>query len=66
MATHGSIGEFNSSKGGWVFYTERLEQYFAANEVVSADKQMGNITHLLRTRYLPTDEKSVSTSKANR
>ena len=39
MATHGSLGEFNSSKEGWVSYTERLEQYFAANEVVSADKQ---------------------------
>ena len=39
MATHGSIGEFNSSKEGWVSYTEWLEQYFAANEVVSADKQ---------------------------
>ena len=39
MATHGSLGEFNSSKEGWVSYTEQLEQYFAANEVVSADKQ---------------------------
>ena len=39
MATHGSIEEFNSSKEGWVSYTEWLEQYFAANEVVSADKQ---------------------------
>ena len=39
MATHGSIGEFNSGVEDWASYTERLEQYFAANDVEDADKQ---------------------------
>ena len=30
MATHGSIGEFNSEKETWTAYTERLEEYFLA------------------------------------
>ena len=54
MATHGSIEEFNSSKEGWVSYTEWLEQYFAANEVVSADKQQANYYSLVADQ-IPTN-----------
>ena len=36
---HGSVGPFDSSQEDWHFYTERLEQYFAANNVAGAEKQ---------------------------
>ena len=39
MATHGTIGEYNHSNEDWVSYCERLEHYFAANDVNDADKQ---------------------------
>ena len=39
MAKHGSIGEFDSDRETWKSYTEQLTQYFAANDVESADKQ---------------------------
>ena len=32
-ATHGNIGEFNTKCEDWVSYTERLEQYFTANDI---------------------------------
>ena len=36
---HGTIGEFNSTQEDWTSYTERLQQYFAANDVEDEDKQ---------------------------
>ena len=33
MATHGTVGEFNSTREDWVSYIERLEQYFVANGI---------------------------------
>ena len=33
------MGEFNPEKETWTAYTERLEQYFEANDVASAEKQ---------------------------
>ena len=39
MATHGSVGKFEPEKETWTAYTERLEQYFEANNVASAEKQ---------------------------
>ena len=39
MATHGSIGEFDPDREDWTSYTERLEQYFTANDVKDAGKQ---------------------------
>ena len=39
MAKHGSIGEFGSDREMWKSYTERLIQFFAANNVESASKQ---------------------------
>ena len=32
-AIHGSVGEFDASKENWTSYTERLQQYFAANDI---------------------------------
>ena len=39
MATHGSINAFDSSQEDWTAYTERMEQYFAANDVDAATKR---------------------------
>ena len=39
MATHGSIGEFDSDKETWAAYTERLQEYFLANDADVAEKQ---------------------------
>ena len=39
MAVHGIIGEFQSTQEKWLSYTERLEQYFTANDIVGGDKQ---------------------------
>ena len=39
MATHGSIGPFEPKEEDWTSYTERLEQYFTANDVEDAGKQ---------------------------
>ena len=39
MATHGTLGEFDSSREDWTSYSERLEQYFHANDVDSPEKQ---------------------------
>ena len=38
MATHGSIGEFDSEKEDWTSYTG-VEEYFVANDVDDATKQ---------------------------
>ena len=37
IATHGRLGEFNSSQEDWESYVERLELYFAANDVSERD-----------------------------
>ena len=39
MATHGSIGEFKNAQEDWQSYIERLQQYFVANDVKTAEKQ---------------------------
>ena len=35
----GTIREFNSTQEDWASYAERLQQYFAANNVEDEDKQ---------------------------
>ena len=37
-ATYGSIGEFDSAREDWVSYTERLEQYFTANDIKAEEE----------------------------
>ena len=40
MATyHGTVGEYDSEREQWLAYAERLEFYFAANDVNSPEKQ---------------------------
>ena len=36
--THGRVGEFDPNLEDWTSYTERLQQYFTANDVAE-DKQ---------------------------
>ena len=38
MATHGRVFEFNSAQEDWPSYADRLEQYFAANEIKDEEK----------------------------
>ena len=38
-AIHGHLGEFDSTQEEWEMNTERLEQYFTANDVRDAGKQ---------------------------
>ena len=38
-ARHGSLGEFDQSKGDWTSYIERAKQYFTANDIVDGAKQ---------------------------
>ena len=46
---HGTIGEFDSGIEDWTSYTERLEQYFVANNV-GEDKQTSS--RLLSSVYV--------------
>ena len=39
MATHGNIGEYDPQKEDWTSYSERLTEYFTANDVDDAAKQ---------------------------
>ena len=39
MASHGTIGEFDSDRETWKSYTEWLTQYFVANDIDSAGKK---------------------------
>ena len=38
MATHGTIGEFDSKSKDWTSYTEQLQQYFIASDVEGAER----------------------------
>ena len=39
MATKHGIGEFDSTREDWTSYTERLAQYFVANDITDARKK---------------------------
>ena len=39
MATHASVGTFEDGREEWTSYTERLEQYFEANDIKTAEKK---------------------------
>uniref|UniRef100_A0A8C2FFT4 Gypsy retrotransposon integrase-like protein 1 n=2 Tax=Cyprinus carpio TaxID=7962 RepID=A0A8C2FFT4_CYPCA len=39
MAMFGTVGEFVEDSGDWLEYTERLEHFFAANEITDEDKK---------------------------
>ena len=64
MATHGTVGEFNSTREDWVSYTERLVQYFVANSISEeGDKRRaillsscGGATHQLIRNLVAPDK----------
>ena len=39
MATHGKIGEFDTTLESWDTYIERLELYFVANGITEAERK---------------------------
>ena len=39
MATHRSVGAFEDGREEWTSYTERLEQYFEANDIKTSEKK---------------------------
>ena len=39
MTTQGSIAQFDLDKEIWTAYTEKLKEYFLANDVESAEKK---------------------------
>ena len=42
MAAHfGKIGEFDEKQEEWTQYVERLDHFYAANEIDNADKKRG-------------------------
>ena len=50
MAQHGTIGEFDPEKEDWTSYTERLQQYFTANDVDNASKQRAILLSVCRPK----------------
>ena len=40
MANHGTIGEYDPQKEDWTSYSERLQEYFTANDVDAAAKSV--------------------------
>ena len=38
-ARHGSLGEFDQSKGEWTLYIEQAKQYFTINDIADRAKQ---------------------------
>ena len=67
-SSHGHIGEFNSQLEDWRSYTERMQNYFIANDIKSESKQRaillsvcGPRTYkLIRSLLLPQEPKDVS------
>ena len=39
MSSFNIVGEFDSAREDWLSYTERLQQFFAANDITNATKQ---------------------------
>ena len=39
MANHGTIGEYDPQKEDWTSYSERLQEYFTANDMDAAAKK---------------------------
>ena len=68
MVTHGTIGEFQNAQESWQSYVERLQQYFVANDVRTAEKQRavllsavgGQTYQLIRNLLAPTKPTEVT------
>ncbi len=62
-ALHGTVGEYDSKLEQWTSYTERLEFYFAANDVSSPEKQRAILLSAWAI-HIPADSQLSSTSQA--
>ena len=71
---HGTIGEFNSTQEDWTSYVERLQQYFAANDVAESKQRAvllsacGVATYCLIENFLAPEnpaDKSCSASQTD-
>ena len=51
MARHGTIQEFDSATEDLTAYSERLEQYFVANDVTDAAKKRAILLSVCGTTY---------------
>ena len=47
MTTIGKLEEFDSDREDWPFYAERLEPFFAANEITDASKKKSVLLSVL-------------------
>ena len=63
MATHSRLREFNPAVEDWISYAERLEFYFAANEVTEADTESSPF-QCLRCCYLQAYQEFTGPSQA--
>ena len=70
MATFGSIGVFTESNESWENYTDRLDQYFEANEITDDGRQrailisvVGPETYQLIARLLAPKKPKEATLK---
>ena len=52
-AIHGTVGEFNPTNEDWGSYTERLQQYFTANEVAEGKQKAILLSSYLLPHYKP-------------
>ena len=62
MTTHSWIGEFNPQREDWTSYTERSQEYFAANEIEEAAKQKA----VLLSTNVSADENFDSSTETDR
>ena len=53
--SHGTLGSFNSASEDWDSYTERIGQYFLANDVKDADKKRA----ILLSTYGPSTYRTI-------
>ena len=56
MTTFGRISEFDPAVDDWLAYTERLEQYLAANDITEADRKRA----ILHCKVFETDNATFS------
>ena len=66
MDNHGTIGEYDPQKEDWTSYSERLQEYFTANDVDAAAKKRTILLSVVgSSTYVSADQEPGSTSKAN-
>ena len=63
MATHGRVGEFNSQREDWMSYTKRLQEYFTANEIKSADKMKAILLSIVGAKIIISAHAKLSSSR---